>query len=190
MKSAILLLLTLVFLAACQKDIKILPKVTQVTSVATNSTPTTTVKPDTIPDMAAFKIKLVKDSVNSDETMFLFNHTATLNFDVNSDASYFPGYGPESLASISKDGVDMMSYNLPYTSGMAVGLDVNANASCALSLQLSYQRNIPADIQIWVKDTYLKDSVNVCTANYNFKVNLADANSFGNKRFKLIIKNK
>ncbi len=190
MKASILLLLTLVFLAACQKDIKILPKVTQVTSVATNSTKTNQVKHDTIPDMAAFKIKLVKDSVNSDETMFLFNHTASLNYDVNVDASYFPGYGAESLASISKDGVDMMSYSLPYKSGMEVDLDVNAKANGSLSLQLSYQRDIPANIQILVKDTYLKDSVDVRTANYNFKVSTADANSFGNKRFKLIIKSK
>jgi hypothetical protein len=190
MKASILLLLTLFFLASCQKETKIVPQVTKVTSVATtvNQTTTSSVKPDTIPDMAAIKIKLVKDSDNSDETMFLFNHTASLNYDANVDAAYFPGYGAESLASISKDGTDIMSYSLPYTSGMTVGLDVNAKADGALSLQLSYQRSIPANIKIWIKDTYLKDSVNVLTANYNFKVTMADANSFGKKRFQLIIR--
>jgi hypothetical protein len=98
------------------------------------------------------------------------------------------GFGDLSLASMSNDGKKLSINGLPYTQGMSIGLDVEAKDDGAYSLQVSYENKMPANIQIWVKDTYLKDSVNVCKANYNFTVSKADTNSFGSKRFKLIIK--
>jgi hypothetical protein len=56
-------------------------------------------------------------------------------------------------------------------------------------LKISYERSIPADVEIWIKDTYLRDSVDVRTGNYNFNIDKADTNSFGGKRFRLVLKN-
>jgi hypothetical protein len=183
MKKLILLSIIIFLLAACQKEAKILPKVTPVVTTAV-----VTAKPDTIPDKAAFKLKLCKDSVNTDETLFAFNHLGSLNYSTTNDAPYFTGFGQVNLASISADGVDLTINNLPYTSGMLVGLDVHTKTDGAYFLKLSYEKNIPANIQIWIKDTYLKDSINVCSANYHFNVAEADANSFGKNRFKVILK--
>jgi hypothetical protein len=187
MKVLRLLIFILFLFAACKKEGEVSPKPVPVGS--TTPVPVTVVKLDTIPDKAAFKIQLVKDEVNNDETMFQFNHKAALNYSGNDgDAPYFPGYGQESLASVTSDGRDLVINVLPYTSGMSIDLDMNAKASGPLSFKLSYQNKMPSSIHIWLKDTYLKDSVDVRTANYNFKVDKADANSFGNKRFKIILR--
>ncbi|MGZ3999359.1 MAG: hypothetical protein ACXVIY_01965, partial [Mucilaginibacter sp.] len=146
------------------------------------------VVPDTIPDMAAFKLKLVKDQVNNDETMFLFSKTSSLNYDPNEDARYFAGNGDEHLSSISADGWELVINTLPYKPGMSVGLDVQAKTDGKYSLSISYQKAIPQQVHIWLKDMYLKDSVDVRTTSYNFDVAKSDTNSFGSNRFKLIIK--
>lgn len=188
MKTSILLSLLLLSLAACQKNEKVTPTVAPITSTTTTTTPTPTaaVKPDTIPDQAAFKIQLFKDSINTDETMFIFSHTSKTSY-TNNDAVYFQGFGQESLASISSDGKDLAINGLPYTPGMSIALDANTKASGAFLLKLSYENKIPANIHIWLKDALMKDSVDVRTTNYNFNVDKTNANSFGNKRFKLIL---
>ena len=121
--------------------------------------------------------------------MFIFHKTSTLAFDFNADAAYFAGYGAESLSSISSDGQDLAIYNLPYVHNMAIGLDVNVQKDGAYTFAISYERKIPANIQIWVKDNYTNNSADVSSAKYTFNVIKADTNSFGNKRFQLVIKN-
>lgn len=193
MKTAILLLLVMFSFAACKKSVEVTPLNSQVKSkvdsISATKPDTVTVAPqDTIPDNAAFRLKLFKDNSNYDETLFMFKKAANLNYTSGMDAAYMVGFGQESLASISKDGKKLSIYSLPFTPGMAVALDVESKNDGAYSLQISYQNKMPSNIQVWVKDTYLKDSVNVCTGNYNFTVTKADTNSFGTKRFKLIIK--
>jgi len=184
MKTPILLLLTLLALAACKKEAVVIPEAAPLKFANVAD-----IKKDTIPEGAAFKIQLVKDESDYDETMFIFHKTSTLAFDFNADAAYFPGYGAESLSSISSDGQDLAIYNLPYRHNMAIGLDVNMRSDGAYSFAISYERKIPANIQIWVRDNYSKDSVDVSAKNYRFNVIKADSSSFGNKRFKLVIKN-
>ena len=181
MKAIIPLLLILFFLASCKKEEKTLPVLTPAALAS--------VKTDTIPDKAILKLKLAKDSTNSDEAMFVFKHSSRLNYFDSEDAMYFPGFGQVSLASSSSDGKNLSVNGLPYTSGMSIGLDVNVKTSGMYLLKISYDRGIPADVEIWIKDTYLRDSVNACTGNYNFNIDKADTNSFGGKRFKLILKN-
>jgi hypothetical protein len=185
--SALLAFLLLSF-SACKKleDVAPTTPVTPVVSTATNTV--TPVKYDTIPDKAIFKLQLVKDSSNYDETMFIFDHKASLNYSGNEDGAYFPGYGEESLASISNDGKDLAINDLPFTQGMAIGLDMNVKTGGAYFFKLSYASKIPATMKIWVKDTYMKDSVDVRSGHYDFTVNKADANSYGSKRFQIILK--
>jgi trimeric autotransporter adhesin len=187
MKTSILLLLTLFALASCKKEAAVTPgpaplKYANVASI----------KEDTLPDMAALKLKMVmvNDTNNYDETMFLFQKSASLTYNPDADAQYFAGFGRESLASISSDGIYLAINRLPYTRGMAIGLEANATSDNAFYFQVSYKNKIPANFQVWLKDTYTNDSTNVCTAGkYNFKVLKADTNSFGSKRFKLVLKN-
>ncbi|MFI5161752.1 MAG: hypothetical protein ACHQHN_10775 [Sphingobacteriales bacterium] len=179
MKTLLLLSLILFSLAACRPEESISPKAAILSK--------TKAKLDTIPDKAAFKIKLLKDSSIADETMVYFNHLATCKYSSGGDAPYFLGFGQVSLASVSSDGVDLAINQVPYTPGMSIGLDVRTKTDGIYLLKISYNK-MPANIQIWIKDTYKKDSVNVCSGNYSFSAAKADTNSFGKKRFRLILK--
>src|ERR1700740_1621464 len=104
MKTSIKLLAIIFLFAACKKEEKIEPKTSLGAQSAASKPksislpPVATAPHDTIPDKALLKIKLAKDSFNYDETMFIFNHTAGLNYDPNEDSPYFSGYGQESLS--------------------------------------------------------------------------------------------
>jgi hypothetical protein len=180
MKALIPFSLILFSLACCKKEVKTVPVLAPAVSVS--------VKTDTIPDKAAFKLQLAKDSINTDETLFIFSHRYRLGSFSGEDAVYFAGNGQVSLASISKDGQNLCINGLPYTPWMAVGLDIHAKTSGSYLLKISYEKEIPADIEIWVKDTYLRDSLNVRTGNYRFNIDKADTNSFGAERLSLILK--
>ena len=190
MKTLLPLSLLLFILASCQKEAKVTPKAAPVSTITTTTTVVAAVKPDTIPDQAALKIKLVKDTDNYDETMFMFNHTSSLAFSNAEDARYFPGFGEESLASLSTEGQDLVINSLPYTSGMSVKLDANMKNGGAFVLKISYIRNIPSNIEILLEDAYLKNSVDLRAGNCNFTVDKAKPASFGNGRFKVVFKDK
>jgi hypothetical protein len=192
MKAPVLLLIVLLSFTACQKTGNLIPQTgpskSKGNDVNTGNTDTVAVKTDSIPNNSAFRLEFYKDNSNYDETLFMFKKSATVNYLANEDAAYMTGFGELSLSSISNDGKNLSINTLPYTQGMSVGLDVEAKNDGDYSLQVSYENKMPDNIQVWLKDTYLKDSVNVRSANYKFSVSKADVNSFGNKRFVVTIK--
>ncbi len=180
MKRPLLLILTVFSFVDCKKFPGPLPAIQP-------SVPTISSKIDTIPDKAAFGLELAKDSINTDETLFIFNHKASTAYFLG-DAAYFPGFGQVSLASISSDGHDLAINSTPYIPGRPIGLDVHTKASGAFLFKISYENHIPSYIQVWLVDTYLEDSVDVRSENYNFTISKSDTNSFGNERFKVVVK--
>jgi len=178
-----LLSLSLFSLTACQKEARAIPD-----SISLNPLAIVASNPDSIPDKANFKIKLVKDSLNYDETAFVFNRQASPAYIETEDALYLTGFGQGGLSSLSSDGRELSINRLPYSDGMSMCLNMDANAAGKFYLETSYQDKIPANIQIWLKDTFLKDSVNLGSVKYNFNVSISDTNSFGNKRFKIIVR--
>ena len=194
MRAFVLISVVVFSLTSCKKDAEIAPKTETTASTMSTSKASISVAPlktgkDTIPDNANFKIQLGKDSINTDETLIEFNHRSGVNLSMSDDAPYFTGFGQVSLASVCGNGVDLAIYSLPYTPGMSIALDVHAKTDGAYFLKMSDQKNIPSDVHILLKDTYLKDSVDVRSVNYNFKITKADTNSFGRNRFKLVVKN-
>ncbi|MFB9841010.1 hypothetical protein [Mucilaginibacter ginsenosidivorans] len=205
MKTLILSLILISTLVACKKE-TIAPvatpgkpagtsttassSTTSTTSTSTTSTPVTPVAAatDTIPEMAGFKLKLIEDNTNYDEVLFMFKQKSSTTYDAMEDGKYFTGNGQVSLASISSDGTDLAVNSLPYSPGMSIGLDANAKTDGTYTFDLSFQIKIPYDVHIWLKDNLLNNSVDLRITDYTFKVSKADPNSFGNKRFELIIK--
>jgi hypothetical protein len=201
MKTSALLLASVLILAACKKENVVTPgsnpvtptKTTQPTTTSTTTTTTTTTTTstppaDTLANLSAIKISLVTDSTNYDETMFLFRKTATVAFDPSMDGQYLQGYGLESLASVAPDGTDMAIYSVPYTPNMSVKLDVHTKNDGQFLFKMSYARTLPANLQVWIKDSYAKDSLNVRTGNYKFNVIKADTASYGSHRFRMVLK--
>ena len=175
MKKFILLALIAVAFAACQKSATTQPKSPVVTK-------------DTIPDNAGVSVRIDKDSTNYDEISLVFNHSAHLIFNNNYDATVISLNPKQSISAISSDGILVNYYTLPYTQGMVVKLAVKAGASGPYFLGLSNLNKIPSAIQIWCRDNYLKDSLNLRVGNYHFNIDNADTNSFGKKRFQIVVR--
>lgn len=188
MRPFAMMLIVVVPFVACQKAAKVSPqKIISPITVPT-SNPVTTEIPDTLATNAGVKIRIAKDSVNTDETMLLFDKSANPGYDPMEDARYFAGSGKVSIASICNDGTEMAISRLPYTPGKVIPLFVTAKTDGQYLLKISYEKSFPADKRVWLRDTYLKDSIDLRTGNYMFDLTKADTNTFGSSRFKLVIK--
>jgi len=213
MKTLSSLLIAICLLTACKKETTVVPKTdtqsqnssqttTSQTSTSsstsgqssqtsgTKPTGTTTTVADTIPDKAMLKVKLVKDSINYDETILMFDHAASTVYSTDYDSPYMQGYGQESLASLSSDGRDLVINTIPYKAGAPVGLDVNVKSDGAFALQVSYLKSIPAGIQVIVRDNYLNDSLDIRTNTYKFNIVKSNAATYGANRFSVVFRNK
>ena len=149
-------------------------------------------KQDTIPDSAFFRLDLIKDSTNRfgiEEAVVHFNHIYHLSYNLanGEDAAPPPGYDPNFyIFVLTSDDIATLEVGVPYSAGVKVPLSFTA-AGGPCVLKVSQQKKIPADIHIWCKDNYLKDSVDLQKGNYNFTIDKADTNSFGKKRFQIIV---
>ncbi len=136
-------------------------------------------------------LKLLKDSVNADGIFIIFKSDASLQYKQGEDAIYKTGNGTASLASFSADDVSLAinTLSLPKKQGMTIGLNVNATISGAYKLNMASVKSMPELFDIWLKDDYKKDSLDVKhNPTYSFNVDRNDAASYGPKRFSLIIR--
>ncbi len=137
------------------------------------------------------RLRMLKDSVNTDEIFIRFNSTAKAAYDQNEDAIYLTGQGQVSLASLSADNISLAINQLPLPKQQAqvVGLKINAKADGIYSLNMVDIKEIPELYDIWLMDAYKKDSLDMRhNSTYNFNVFVNDTTTCGSKRFKLIIR--
>jgi sugar lactone lactonase YvrE len=136
------------------------------------------------------RLQLYKDSVNIDESVLIFNQSASANYVTNEDALYLKGSGEVGLSNTSADNKALAISQLPFTKqSQAIPLNVFVAASGPYKLNLTQVVNIPKLYDIWLKDAYLKDSTNYkLTPSYSFTANTADTTTFGAKRFSLVIR--
>lgn len=180
MKKIILILLGAIAFAACQKN-------------GTNSPKPVTASKDTIPDEAYFKVQIVKDSIQYYEILIHFNHTFHLNYtsvtaaNIAEDEKVISLPAKLNLSAITSDGTLVNWDGVPYTQGMSIPLDANAYTGVYF-LKTVNLTNIPSSAHIWVKDNLLKDSLDLRTGNYHFNIDQADTNSFGKRRFQIVVR--
>ncbi|MDR3693254.1 hypothetical protein [Mucilaginibacter sp.] len=137
------------------------------------------------------RIQLYLDQYNYDEIVIGFNSGAKTTYDFNEDSKYLPGINaPEGLSSYSSDGVPL-SINLvplPKQHPEIIKLNVEAENSGPFTFKRTQLDQIPQNYNIWLKDNYKKDSVNLrLDSNYAFIVNKADSATFGSSRFSVVI---
>ncbi|BAU52225.1 Cadherin-like beta sandwich domain protein [Mucilaginibacter gotjawali] len=136
-------------------------------------------------------LKLVQDSTHSDGLLVRFDSNAKPQFAMNEDAVYKPGSGAVSLSSLSADNVALAinSQALPKLSPAIIPLNVNATADGGYQLKLSAIKSIPDLYDVWLKDAYTKDSLDIKhNPAYAFDIVKSDTNSFGAKRFSLVVR--
>ncbi len=182
MKPLSFILIIGLFFVSCKKDLSLLPLPAQSTS------PILTKVQDTLTDGAFYKIRLQKDSAAIDETVIMFRHTSPAHFDSSVDAIYFPGFGIASLSSLTCDNIPCAIQSVPFSGCNTMRLKLGSRNSNTYILRLSDVEKIPANIHIWLKDNLLKDSLDLRTANYTFKVVENDTTSFGVTRFKVVLR--
>jgi len=190
-----LLALTIIGLSSCKKD-AVEPAVTP-TPVTTPKVvaSTTALNQDTVSNDTTkgyLRIQLAKDATNFDNILIDFNPAAHAAFIRSEDAPAVSGAGAESLSSLSGDGVSLAINQLPLvTRGTTVALKVNAKTTGIYNLNLLTISSIPANIDIWLKDNYKKDSLDIrLYPSYAFNLDKADTNSFGSHRFTVVLRKK
>jgi len=136
------------------------------------------------------RLQLAKDSVNADDIYIGFNSSARAQYVDNEDAPYKVGTGPESLASISGDNIALGINRLPLPKqSETIGLKVEAAADGIYKLNMTELKAIPQLFEVWLMDAYKKDSLDMRhNTTYAFNLYKADTNSFGSRRFSLVIR--
>ncbi|HEY9002331.1 MAG TPA: T9SS type A sorting domain-containing protein [Mucilaginibacter sp.] len=149
-------------------------------------------KPITMINNQFIRLQLVgKDSTVGDQTMIRFNNMATGKYTRGLDAAFMPGLGEASLSSKSTDMVDLSINNIPFPkqNAEAVKLNFSAANSGKYTLTLRDLVQVPQLYDIWLKDAYKADSVNLrLNKTYSFDVNKTDSATFGAGRFTLVIR--
>jgi len=136
-------------------------------------------------------LKLLQDSVNADGTIICFSNNAKKNYVLGEDALYKLGNGSARLATISADSVNLAinSLPLPNQNPTMIRLKVNASQDGIYKLNLDAIKSIPELFDIWLFDAYKNDSLDIKhNPTYSFNVYESDANSYGSKRFSLVVR--
>jgi len=137
------------------------------------------------------RLKLAKDTFNTEDIVVSFNNQASNNYNTDLDATYKSGYGAVSLAGISHDNVKVAIHSMPLPKAQAetLGLSVNASATGVYSLSLKNINAVPRLYDVWLMDKYQGDSLDMRqNHSYSFNIYKNDTASFGSSRFKLVLR--
>jgi hypothetical protein len=145
---------------------------------------------DTIADKSAFNVAIVKDSVIYHESSLVFGHNNHDAYVPGEDALYLESNPPVHFSFLSNDGFMLSGDKVPYRPGMVVKTYVTAIASGAYFIRAQKFYGIPKTIQIWVRDNLLKDSLELHTGNYHFNIDKTDTNTYGRRRFQIVLRPK
>ena len=137
-----------------------------------------------------FSLQLAVDSINTSETIIGFNASAQTGYVFNEDAPYKSGTGVVSLSSASSDNLALTINQMPLPKKLqTVKLNVYGNIDGNYTLTATRYTDIPFMYDIWLKDAYMKDSLDMRhNAVYTFNILHADTNSFGKNRFSLVFR--
>ncbi|HTI59826.1 putative Ig domain-containing protein [Mucilaginibacter sp.] len=131
-------------------------------------------------------IKLAMDTINTDETLLNFDSGTKTTFDIAEDARYQTGTGKVHLASMSADRVALAINQLPLSRTVNIPLKVSATSNGSYTITAKRITGVPALYDIFLKDAFTKDSINMrTTGSYSFDINTADTSTFGSDRFVL-----
>ena len=136
------------------------------------------------------RLQLAVDSINTDDIYIGFNKEASNDYVFNEDAPYKSGAGKVSLSSFSSDNVALAINKLPLPKlkQTVIRLSVATSAYGLYKLNMTELKGIPEIFEIWLKDLYKKDSLDM-RHNETYAFNLTtDTGSYGSYRFQLVIR--
>ncbi|MDB5137137.1 MAG: hypothetical protein JWP37_3740 [Mucilaginibacter sp.] len=192
------LLLSIIIFSSCQKSavapdtnsIQSSPK-TIIASTTSNQSANVASNDTSLNNVVGYlRLGLAKDSINTDNILISFKPTAKTTFNSSEDAPTFQGFGLVSLSSLSSNNIPLAINALPLTNkGLSIGLKVNTQTDGIYKLNMLTIKSIPQAYQIWLMDSYRKDSLDFRqNSSYAFNIYKADTGSFGSHRFKLVLR--
>ncbi|MCO5950926.1 LamG-like jellyroll fold domain-containing protein [Mucilaginibacter flavidus] len=143
------------------------------------------------PDLRYMRLELFKDSDNVEETLVRFDNSAKNEFVDNEDSEHMAGSGGVSFSSNSSDNVKLAINHVPFpkTAGTVIKLNVSATTDGQYAINRTELKDIPDIYEIWLKDAYKKDSLDIKhNSSYVFNILKSDTNSFGANRFTLVVR--
>jgi trimeric autotransporter adhesin len=197
--TGIILIFSSMLIFSCKKDsVKPTTDATQATSPTTppsnqpNVTGSVTTSVPEAPVNGSLKLQLFKDSINNDAILIDFKPTAKPTYVPGEDAPALSGFGLVSLTSLSSDNIPLAINLMPLTSkGRTIALAVSAKTDGIYKLGLKTITSIPDNYEIWLKDGFKKDSLDLRqNPTYAFNIYKTDTTSFGRNRFKVLLREK
>jgi sugar lactone lactonase YvrE len=146
---------------------------------------------DQIVNKQYLHLQLAKDSISTDDIQIdLSNNVKDRKYSPIVDAPYKQGYGAVNFSSKSSDNVDLSINYIPLPNkSETVALSVNVSTDGIYMLNLKEMVGIPRLFDIWLKDAYKKDSLDMQhNKTYSFNIYKGDTTSFGSNRFSLVIR--
>lgn len=138
----------------------------------------------------SLRLQMKKDSINTDETLVIFNSNARGTYDIDEDGAYMTGNGLVHLATFSSDSVALAINQMPLTKETKpIYLKTEGNSSGAYQLVTEEIKAVPRIYNIWLKDAFTGDSVNMRKlSTYSFSIDKNNAATFGDKRFSVVFR--
>jgi hypothetical protein len=136
------------------------------------------------------RIELYKDSLNREDALVFFKNNTQTKYSVDEDAKYLKGNSVVNISSRSSDNVNLAINQQVFPQKREIiPLNVTITSNGTYSINMPEVKNIPAMYDVWLLDNFKKDSLDVKNnPNYSFTASVTDTNSFGAKRFSLVIR--
>ena len=136
------------------------------------------------------RLQMAMDTINKDDTYIGFPEGASANYSSIEDAPYKLGNGKLGLASFSNDHVRLAinKMSLPGATQTIIPLNISARAAGIYHLNLTEMQAVPKIYKIWLKDKFMKDSLDMRSdSSYAFNIT-TDTASQGANRFELVLR--
>lgn len=162
------------------------------TSTSTTGQTTTGSNADGPSVTGLVRLKMSKDSINTDGILINFKPTAKPIYVIGEDAPALQGYGVVTLSSVSSDNIPLAINSLPLSGkGRSINLSVSSTTEGVYKLAMESITSVPSGYEVWLMDGYKKDSVDMRqNPSYSFNIYKADTASSGRNRFKLTFRYK
>jgi sugar lactone lactonase YvrE len=136
------------------------------------------------------RLQMVLDTFYNEDIVIRFNKGAGATFNFDDDGLYKTGFGKVSLFSLTSDHVPLAINVQPLPkSNETIGLGVSATVDGVYQLKVKELVGIPQLFEVWLMDSYKNDSLDLRhNTTYTFNISKADTNSYGNNRFRLVIR--
>jgi hypothetical protein len=141
------------------------------------------------------RLKLAKDSINTDESMILFEANSQNSYEKDNDATRINGIGNiATLATYAAGSTQQLAINhlhsIDSTTRVKLYVSISASASNN-SLSITGFNSLDIRYDAYLLDHYKNDSVKIsATGLYNFTTRTDSTDSFGANRFELVFHKK